>query len=592
MDALDGLREGRDRADLVLAGAEPRAAYGKLIRNLDALRSDVRQMESGETRADLPGAIGRAAELLSEHDGPRRLFILSDMQRTNWRGVSPAGALPEDPEHPIRVTMLPIPGGAGNTALSRPRLQTERPLAGRPVRASVAVTRHGPTDPDRNAIEVRAAINDEIVERREVDLAGAPQRRVDFSLRFEEPGEHRAMFSIASGDALAVDDRAHLVADVAERSEVLVVGDDDPQQPTGSSYFLLRALAPGEEGEGGLSPRHVAGNEWSGAGLGDADTVLIGDVDRLPDEALAALRRYLRQGGGVLMFCGPGPVAANAEALEEQATEEAGDEQHLLPWRPIGPRRGTRRIADGMFDSDTLRPFDARAPRALRRIAFRRTYDPGEPRPDSRTLLEYDDGSPALSVQPVGRGQLMLANFSPSPEAGDLAKHGAFVALIHTLVDALRSGSDQPGPARVGRAVVRSVGTESLGNPDDAERIELAVSAPGDASARAAAQRSGEGGWSLEIQGVDRAGFYEVQRDGRPVATIGANIDPRESDLRPIEAQDTSEEAQDRAATVRASQQNGGASDGLGGVPLWPWLLLGAALAFAAELTIVSVWSR
>src|SRR5580704_2121687 len=74
---LDSLRVGTDVANVVLATAHPRAVYPKLSANVPGLRDELSRLEPTFYRADLLQAIALAGQLLTAHDGERRLVVLS-----------------------------------------------------------------------------------------------------------------------------------------------------------------------------------------------------------------------------------------------------------------------------------------------------------------------------------------------------------------------------------------------------------------------------------------------------------------------------------------------------------------------------------
>ncbi len=81
---LADLRGGLDVADIVLADAQPDAVFRELSPNLPALRQELKQYSATWERADAVAAVRLAGQLLRDHRGPKRLVILSDLQRTSW----------------------------------------------------------------------------------------------------------------------------------------------------------------------------------------------------------------------------------------------------------------------------------------------------------------------------------------------------------------------------------------------------------------------------------------------------------------------------------------------------------------------------
>ena len=78
-------------ANLVVAGASPRAAFEQVSTNFDALREELSRCQVLPQRMDARRAIALAARLLtpaSEDDARRReLVVVSDFQRSTWASV-------------------------------------------------------------------------------------------------------------------------------------------------------------------------------------------------------------------------------------------------------------------------------------------------------------------------------------------------------------------------------------------------------------------------------------------------------------------------------------------------------------------------
>jgi len=263
-----------------------------------------------------------------------------------------------------------------------------------------------------------------ISQRVEIEPFG--RRVVRFDMSFTKAGSHRVMVTSSAGDALAIDDAGYAVVDAVDRAVVAIVGDDNPGKPTGGSFYLQRALAPRGDATDPLRIRHLRSDELTATALRDAEAVLIGDVNVLERPALDALLDHMQNGGGVLFFCGPGPVAQNLVDLTRASRGEL-----TLPWQPIqwNTLDDPATFGEGAWTSPPLSVFDETSQFALQRIPITRRYTLGSISEETFHRLRFGDGVPALSSINYGGGKLTLANFTPSPIGGDLARRGVFVAL-------------------------------------------------------------------------------------------------------------------------------------------------------------------
>ncbi|MDH3584592.1 MAG: BatA and WFA domain-containing protein, partial [Phycisphaerae bacterium] len=578
---IGSLRAGTDTANLILARGRPEAAYPAPIRNIDALQQEIAGVEPTLERADLAGALRMARSMIGQGGQPGRIVILSDLQETNWQeavgllGAGTAeGVAVRTQVHPVRV------GDAVNAALLRPQVFPARPIVGRA--AQVLVTVASFADHPRS-ITVEARLGGRRLGARTAELAPGERRELNFEARFDQPGPHRVTFTLPDDD-LAADNQVHLVATAVKRLPVVVVGDDDPARPLGSSYFLARVLAPATGGDNALQVRQVTSASLTDAALQGADVVFIGDIGRLRSAAANTLVRYVHAGGSVAIFCGDGPVADNAAALDAAADQD----QKFLPWLPRGPRdlsQETRplRITEGAWSSRMLASFDEAAQFALADVSFRQIFSPAETAPGAFHLLRFEDGQPAASLRNYGSGRVVLAAFSPTPRSSNLGKHAVFVALAHALTDALPPRRTDRNRTVVGRPLVYTAA--ATGGADTWQ-----VVAPDDRHPSFSRQVV-DGQLQIQLARTEQSGFYEIRHRGKAVQVTATNLDERESDLRPIDLSRLRSATTGQPGTVEVTGTQAGAQDsGPAGKPLWHWFVLLALAVLATELLLVRWW--
>lgn len=582
--ALDGLRAGADGANVVYASARPHAAFGALTANLDALRGELARAAPGSDRADLAGAFALAGKMLAAGSGPRHLVVLSDMQATNWANLwdrlSADRPLPDD----VHLTLVPLDGSApGNIALSQPMVLPRTPRTGAPAQISVMLTNF--SSQPRN-VRVNLTVNRRRIDSGSVTLGPQQRQSVTFEVTFDAAGEHEAVLSIPD-DALGVDNQAYLVVRTAAALPVVIVSDDDPDEPASSSYYLMRALAPFGNRRDAYAVRVVTGRAVTTAAIENAEGVLVADVAALSAGALKALTDYMHRGGGVVMFCGRGPVTANLTGLNEAAG------QNVLPWAPGAPRDlnagdAQLHLADGDWASPLLRDFDPRHRQALAQIQFHRIWSTGPVHGEAQVRLRYSDGTPALAVRAVGRGKLVVANFGCAVHSSDLGKYGSFVALMHNLVRSVQSRIVAADGATVG-APMRFAAPGSI----DADAGELNVQAPDGSGVTDAAFELATGSLSVQLARAERPGFYRLEQGGRTLATAAANLDPRESDLRRTPPADLTRLLQQHGLGVEVRDATGAESIAdVRGRPLWGWMIVAAMIVLGIELALVAYWKR
>ncbi|KKO11176.1 hypothetical protein LCGC14_0016520 [marine sediment metagenome] len=580
---LNSVQPGRDRLGLVIASARPRAVLPELTGEPGVIRRELKRLSPTQQRADFPAAIASAASLLRQHSGPRRLVILSDFQERNWSDLvlseRPGDVLPED----TVITLVPVGGEENdNVALSRPWSSPLRPLVGQPVNLRVQVSNYSP---HQRTVSVQFRLDGADLDTRQVDLDPWVSTEINFQARLDRAGVHEAAFAIGR-DQLVADNEAFLIVEATSRLQAVVIGDDPPNEPGTSSYFLIRALAPrGDEGDV-IAVRHLDSSEVDYGRIADAEAVLVAQVGPLPKKALEALHAFLRRGGGVAVFCGEGPVAENLTRLARLETQTP-----LLPWTPTEARDlraegGVIHLAGDHWDEGVLPGFDADSREALQHVPIYYMWTGEKPQESARVVLRYTDGTPALACQAVGPGRLALCNFSPSLDCSEMGKYGGFVALVQTLFEYLRPSQEGQIIADVGRPLT------ILTRPSQDAGDDWQVFGPADK--RCAAEILTDGPLRfVHVARPDEAGFYRIRRGETPVTSAAVNVHHDESDLRRMQMAVLQATLTGGQSVMTVEDAN--RSDAIlefRGRPLWHLFLLGGLIAIGLELVVLAVWKQ
>ncbi len=582
--ALDEAFARGDVMNVVVASGRAATLFPRMTHNVDAARSAVAGVEPSAERADLYAALARAGELLAGHGGDRRLVVVSDLQASNWADVQPrAVAAPPLPPRTRARVVAPSGTAEGNGAVVGLRVSPARPMAGREADAIATLANFG----DRAAV-VRVELLAGDVPVAEAEALVEPRQQEEVAMRFRvgAAGDQRLRARIRD-DALPVDNERHLVVRAIERRAVVVVADDDADDAGTGAYFLTRAVAPHDDERNRADARLVRSVDVTDDSIADAAAVFVGYTGAWPDAAARALRGYVEAGGGLVVFSGSGPVDRNLAALD------ALDPRGLLPWqttglRDLGKGREALAISDGEWRSALLRAFDGRSREAMSQARFWRVWGAGPVHPEASVLLRFDDGSPAMAERPVGRGRVVLAAFSPDPTAGDLVKHGSFVALIHGLIEGLEpGGAGSTGPL-VGEPIRLAVAKSRVGGTG------LHVVGPGEHPVGTVDIRATRDEVVAVVPRGERPGFYDLRLRDTTLATGAAHLDPRESDLSRMDpaavgAMLTTEGGSVAVSETAAADGGDGREEGR---PLWGWALLAALGLIAVELGLLGYWRR
>lgn len=555
---LLGLRLGLDRAALVTTtepghGLASTGGSSASLADPLAVNQDLDALSPRPLPSRPTAAFARAATLLGGHPGPRRLILLTDLQSTDWASASLPSELagvdvviiPPNPDP--RSNSSPAPSPA-NLALEAPRVRPARPLAGEPADLLVTL-RHFARGADVGPVEIRAAIDGRPLPPQRV--TPLPQGvLVRFPLPPLSTGLHEAVVTIANGDALEIDNAAHLVVHVRPARVVLLLCDQDPDRPASPAFFLARALSPQPAGEGRVDLRTRRPADLKPSDLADAPTVVIAPGTWLDAQAAGLVAQARAEGSGVALFAGGDP---DDPALRRLLG--LGSTAPAIAIPAAGPRPPARLSADSA-PSPLLLGFDAPARAALAQIDFSPLWSVAAPiaaaspsPPGPRVELAFADGSPAVlafdpappsalaaatratSPAPSSPAPILLLNLGRLDTADPLVRQGLFPAIIQNLLARLDRPTDPAhAPSPVSADPVEPLLLHAPGLPDAPPTLTLV---PPQGPPRAVEPLWTGGRWEVRFI-PEHLGFHRLFAGPRRLDAAAAAFPASESDLSPM----------------------------------------------------------
>lgn len=327
-----------------------------------------------------------------------------------------------------------------------------------------------------------------------------------------------------AADRLQQDDAFHFVVSPAQRLPLLIL--ERPGAPRESSLYLQRALAIGTAPAFQVETRQTDG--VSSADLDRRRLVILNDTAAL--NAGAALKRFVSQGGGLLVLLG------------ERAAWGA-DSNGLLPGMPGGvvDRAGLGgALADLDYSHPVLELFKAPRSGNLSTARFFRyraiTMKPPAPAvapadPSDRVIARFDDGAVAMAERTIGAGRVMLWASTLDNYWNDLALKPVYLPFVHQVVRHLAAYEETPAWFSVGQIVdpARLLQSSGVGVQTGAGALILTPSG----------RRVEQSGTPAPLQ-LDETGFYEVRGSAAQQAAviIASNPDTSESDLTTLDLQE------------------------------------------------------
>ncbi|GMV05758.1 MAG: hypothetical protein AMXMBFR53_20350 [Gemmatimonadota bacterium] len=567
-----------DRASLVLfsQGAEvalrSTADRARLRGALDTAR-----VGWGVTR--FGPALKVAQTILEESELPRRRVVLvSDFQRTGWRGD-------EGVRLPPGTEVIPVPVGGDlpdNVRVADVALLRQAASGRERVTATARLVRTGGDAPVE--LPVTLELDGQELQTRTVRLAPGEATAVPFAPFTLSQPHTRGTVRIRP-DAVAADDARHFVLSPGGALGVAVV--EGGRAGRDASLYLQRALETTADGRFRVGLRRSDGVRADD--LAGNRVVILNDA-RVDGASAEALRRFVEEGGGLLLVAGEG--AAWPASAQDVLPGALGPVQDRVEGR--GGRLGFLDYDHPVFEVFSgPRSGDFSGARFFRARGF-------TPSDSARILARFDDGSVAMAAHALGRGTVAVWTSTLDVFWNDLALQPVFLPFVHRLVEHL-SGRAEPLTWFTAGQVV------DLADPVSLETAGLV-------SAEAAGLAAGDeqvaltpGGGSIPVAAeaghrylpLEEAGFYVVRPPGseppRPF-TMAVNVDLEESNLSALDPQELVAQVTGpstgpavgptfEAAELRREDQERRQS-------LWRWLLLAALGLFALETGLSNWLSR
>lgn len=535
---IDSLPSG-SAAAVYLASDNATPLLPEPTHDLNLVRKVIHEARLSDRTTDLHQPIETALKTLKGRASVQNeVYLITDDQAAGWRQLGDiqkllahAGEADNVQPHLVFVGE-PEPRNLAITDLS---LATGLAPVNRPLRFEVEVANTGEVLVENVKVSLHlddGTASDSMV----VPAIPAGETRMA-SLFARLPGEGwHSIEARITGDRLAFDDQRVLaVRGIRELKVLLVDGDPGPEARAAETFFLRHALTPvpfAERPDYFIKPRAASLAQLSGMRFDDHDVVVLANVAELTVAQSQLLERFVRRGGGLLVFPGD---RISADFYNRQLV----DKLNLLPARFSDP------FGDAKSDDEFFH-FQARnyghplvslwrnqAAGTLATARFYRAFEllPATGKTNATeaasVALRFDNEKPAIVEKLHGLGRVVQFASAGDIAWNDLAVRPAFVPLLHRAVAAVTRHQDEAANIPVGQSYARRMNADFVGrnarvqtplhegDEHELQRIEIRTGSP-----------------TLTFEHTDRAGRYQVQLDDLTDATLFATQpDPRESNL-------------------------------------------------------------
>jgi hypothetical protein len=424
-----------------------------------------------------------------------------------------------------------------------------------------------------------------------VDGREGQATKVDFQTRVGDAGILHGYLRLSRGDALEIDNIRYFTVEVRVPRKILVAAADPADS---RSRMLTTALAPPtlrQRGETRYEIQVVPYEKLAAEKFAAFDAIWLLDPPPLAAKLWEKLTTFVDEGGGLAMA-----LAGNLGTSPERFNATASWE--LLPARLVRQWRGLDLyLAPDRLEHPVLQRFKGRQDSIpWQQNPIFRIWELGPLSADTRTLLSYNDGRPALLARKLGKGHFLLLTTSLSSGGrtpwNDLLapRENAWpgFVLVNAMADYLVGTTGQRLNYQTGEVA-------RLGLDDRDEGFESYLLKTPTGSRRIVAD---DRGMELLISSTETPGHYRVGAGGKQGAEHGFSINlPSEAtNLKRANREQLSENfGKSDLPVVTTAEQLSRTREDVEGRTRWeayPWLILLVSIVVAGEGLLATFFYR
>ncbi|MBW1872546.1 MAG: VWA domain-containing protein, partial [Deltaproteobacteria bacterium] len=398
--------------------------------------------------SDLIAAIKRAMTARPAEEKTKgssaRILLLTDAAAHAFGSSSGLSIGRSPPE--IVLENLSNEAGRDNLAVSR----VEQRSQARYLEVSARLTSFSTQTKNNLLTEVR--LDQKLLSRGFVDLpAGGSVKKV-FNIQW--PSQTDVLRVVTPKHDSLEEDNQRLFHVSGRRlvSALLINGDMRPVLHQDELFYLEHALAPAGISASGINFTTITPDRFNEDALDNAEVVFLANVHDLAPEAVSALRSFVSVGGGLFISMG--------NRIDVDRTNRFLDD--LLPWQlrdviasgPADPD-GVHRQGIGFAEVDSQHPvfslFEEKQLEALKSVRTTKAVvlEPGQAGRQSRILLEYANGTPALVESTHGNGRILLFTSSLDRDWTSWPARASFLPFLQRATSYLAGRLGQLSPVEV-----------------------------------------------------------------------------------------------------------------------------------------------
>ncbi len=468
-----------DEAVALFTSGPERRLEPKFTRDTQEVLNTINRSACSAEGGNVMLALKEARDLLVPRKTElKEIYILTDMQKLAWETGSKWDAEPETAlarEERAAIPVIVFDAGrevTGNLAAREIRVSGQAFVRGTPITIDADI--HNPTPQSVKGAIVSLLVSGEAKGKREIDAGPNATGTASFAYELPESGVANIQIRLPD-DALNVDNTRSFKLEVKDKIRVLVVQDATSAVDfLDQSYFLERALDPsitlGGPSLSIIRPDRIPLENFAGARLSDYDVVFLLGIKTMSETAAAALKLFVKEGGGAIFFAGD-----RMDVGEYRRLFARGPEPLLpLPLVPIdeGEPDRTRFTQVTSVDEShfVFAPF-----RGLNILKAVRVYKSARVDLHVSTpmvkLAQLADGQPLVLEHSYDRGKVVFITVSADAAWSNLPVTDVFLPMIHQLVYHVSGSFEETDSLAVGAPY-------RFNFPESAARVHIDIRRP------------------------------------------------------------------------------------------------------------------
>lgn len=494
-------------------------------RNKSLIKSAIDRAAPTAETTSIRRAIDAAYDLVDASNvSGGEIYVISDF-RYNADSTLTGGY--ED-RRDVRLFFVPVyDADVDNVSIDGVMVPRKLLRPGEVIRVGVAVSNHSRRDPANFPLEL--SVEGSRKAEKVINLAPGASTTVTFPISFVEWGSYHCSVS-KNRDRLSIDDERYFLLDVSKSVPVTLVRGrrrlDRESSGTGGTtggilgaagfFYLEKALNPRPTGEGEFTISTIDEKDITAAALPNRGVVVWVNPRQPQSNRLALLERYVKRGGGLMIFLGNG----DRRLLQDKRFCE------LVGMRAATERTNQSKTGYTSFRQDhpVFSIFNEEELELLTRTRVRRYVAARGVSPDS-VLAYVAGGDPAVWECARGKGRILVFAAAPDLESGDIPLSPMFLPLVHTSVSYLASagGAQRQAEHAVGKQLIFDAPQSALAS------TQLVIRDPDNQPLQPVVFETPQGDRRVIYERPHKAGFYRLMTDTTVVAEEVVNLDTRES---------------------------------------------------------------